>query len=237
MADISRFLTAGEILNDTAVQVGLLPVANPVTSTDSSFVQLKYLLTSAGRELLTAHDWTQLTKEATLTVPLGGTDRFSLPSDYDRLLDQSMWDRLNSNPLDPVSSQDWQYFKAQLPNDSTSLLSFRINNDQIQVYPPPPTGSGTWASVYYDYISRGWVRAAGSTTRFMDFVEATGDTVLYDPTLTIKLLKVRFLSAKGFSTTAAVRELDLALDAAKSRSTPAATLSLVPCCEVAECDG
>jgi hypothetical protein len=78
-----------------------------------------------------------------------------------------------------------------------------MNQGQIWVLPdPPPDGQ----EINFEYISRNWVQPDGTTSEDdrEDHVAAFGDVVYYEPILIRKFLKLRFLEAKGFDTTAAV---------------------------------
>jgi len=56
-------------------------------------------------------------------------------------------------------------------------------------------------------MSRWWVAETGApTVAVKDKVEASDDVVLFEPILITKFLKLRFLEAKGFDTTAAVQQ-------------------------------
>jgi hypothetical protein len=49
---MARQETVNTILNDTALEVGLLPVGDPWASQDDSFIQMRGLINSSGRELV-----------------------------------------------------------------------------------------------------------------------------------------------------------------------------------------
>ncbi len=49
---VTTTLTANEILNQVAAEIGLMPVADPYGSQDEAFIQMRYLLNTAGKELI-----------------------------------------------------------------------------------------------------------------------------------------------------------------------------------------
>lgn len=230
MADFNRYMTVAEVLNGAAVECGLAPSSDPYASTDASFVQLRYLLTSAGRELIGKHQWQQLRREYAQTVLYGGASTYALPPDFDRFIDQTQWDRTAQERVcGPLSPQDWQMYKGSAIVVSPLTVTWRLDNDLICIYPDPPaTGTDPYASIYFEYVSRSWV-LSGATYR--DNPSAGSDTVRYDSVLAIKLLKLRFLGAKGFDTTDAVQQFADAFNSAVNKGEPAEVVSLVPCHE------
>lgn len=201
-----RFDTAGTIINQAAAEVGLVPVSNPFSSTDPSFVQLVYLLTSAGRELVGAHQWQRFVQTHTITTTALDTGDYDLPADFGWIIDQTGWSPTSGGtglPLGgPLSEQDWTYLVNTNLASSTIYVSFKQAQGQFQVLPqPPPSG----IDISFEYMSRYWVAtAAAPTVLAADSVTATDDVVLFEPVMIVKLLKLRFLEAKGFDTTAAL---------------------------------
>lgn len=229
MGDFSRYQTVSEILNGAAVECGLAPSSDAFSSNDVSFIQLRYLLTTAGREML-QYSWQQLRREYSLTISFGGAAAYALPADFDRFLDQTMWDRTKSFPLaGPASPQDWQNLNGGLATVSPITPIWRLDQDQIKLYPDPPAGSGTYASIYFEYISRCWVQDASVSTTYRDYPAAGADVVMYDSTMMVKLLALRFLGAKGFDTTNIGQQYLDAFYAAIGKNTPSQVLSVAPC--------
>jgi hypothetical protein len=45
---MARYESANTIINDTALEVGLVPASDPFSSQDEAYIQLRGLLTSVG---------------------------------------------------------------------------------------------------------------------------------------------------------------------------------------------
>lgn len=230
MPDFNRQLDAASVINGAAVECGLLPVNDPIGTTDTAFIQLRYLLTSCGRELITAHPWQFLVREETVSVYRNETGEYALPSDFQKLTNSTTYDTTAKQPLSgSLSPQDWRYVKVNTIGSPDTTVGFRIANDRIKIYPPPPTGTGLYFTFSYEYVSRGWVRYLdGVNTLYKDHVSANTDTVLYDSNLMIKMLRLRFLGAKGFDTTDAASQFAAAWAQATDSNTASETISLVP---------
>lgn len=199
-----RFDTAAAVINSVAVETGLTAVADPFASTDPIFIQLRGLLTNAGRELLGLHEWQKMIKTYTkTTVVPPDTGDYALPDNFGRFIDQTGWVPSSKFPLGgPLSPQDWTYLVATNLASSTIYVSFRQAQGLFRVLPQPPANGVT---ITFEYVSRNWVLAADAVTE-KDSVSAAADTVWFEPILIAKFLKLRFLEAKGFDSTAAMNQ-------------------------------
>jgi hypothetical protein len=203
---MSRYESAGDIVNAAASECGLVAVSDPYGSTDPAFIQLRNILTGAGREMLALYQWSKFVQVHTITTVVPpDTGNYDLPADFAYMIDQTGWTPTNVGnglPLGgPLSEQDWTYLVNTNLAASQIYVSFKMAQGQIQVLPqPPPTG----IVINFEYISRYWVAVAASTTGTKDKPTLSTDIVLYEPVLIVKFLKLRFLEAKGFDTTAAV---------------------------------
>ncbi len=206
---MARYDTAAEIVNAAAVECGLTASSDVFASGDAAFIQLRTLLTSAGRELLGLYQWNRFVKVHSITTAVPpDTGNYDLPDDFSSMIDQSGWTPTNAGlglPLGgPLTEQDWAYLVNTNLASSTIYVSFKLSQGQFQVLPqPPPNG----IDIVFSYISRWWVAAAADPTLAVkDKVEANDDVVLFEPVLIAKFLKLRFLESKGFDTSAAVQQ-------------------------------
>ena len=194
--------TANDIINTVAVEVGLNPSADPFADADDNFVQMRYLINSCIKQLVRMYDWEFLTKEHAIAVTSGGASEFALPTDFVRMIDQTGWERLNRNPIKSMTSQEWQYLKGRDLVSETIHVKFRLQNGTFNIYPSPPTSD---LSIAFEYVSNSAVETVGAVR--IKQVSAGGDIPLFDGYLLERLLKVKFLQARGFDSTTA--EVDL----------------------------
>lgn len=207
---MARFDTAGDIINQAASECGLTAVSDPYASSDPAFIQLRNILSSAGQELLGAHEWQKMIKEHTINTTTTvanppGSNKYDLPANFSSMVDQTGWTPTNAGmglPLGgPLTPQDWTYLVATNLASSTIYVSFRQNQGQFWVLPnPPPAG----IDITFEYMSRNWAISSAGTEK--DSCTASDDIVWYEPILIKKLLKLRYLEAKGFDTTSAVAQ-------------------------------
>jgi hypothetical protein len=215
--------TAANILNDSAIELGLktAEITDPYGSTDGNIIQLCRLLKSVGQDLVRDFPWSHLTVIHTLSTA-DGTASYSLPADFARMVDNTHWNRTQQFPLaGPVNGQAWQLLKAQT---STGVVNkfFRVFGGLIYLH-PTPTAIETLA---FEYQSTYWVKETGESAPNTETPDAYTDTLYFDRRLLVTALKVAFLRAKGFDSTAAQEDFDKALTRAHGADGAAPVLSL-----------
>lgn len=203
---MGRYSTVNEILNRTALEVGLIPVTDPEASSDESFIQLTGLLTSAGQEMVELHPWQILRGVYEFTTTDTDTGTYDLPDDFSYMIDQTGWDQTNRVAVGgPLSAQDWSYLLGRDLVSQSIYASFRLVDGKFDLFPQPPPVD---LKIRFEYISRNWITEAGQDEPNRDNIGTGNDTVMYEPILIIKYLKVKFLSAKGFDTRSAALDFE-----------------------------
>lgn len=203
---ITTLTTANNILNRVAAEVGIQPVTDAYSAPDPSFVQMRYLLNTAGEELLMAHRWELLVKETSITTSDTDTGDYPLPTDFFSMLNQTGWERSQQVPLyGPLSAQDWQYLLGRDLVSHTIYASFRINEGKFRLFPQPPPDN---LDIHYEYLSKNWVQDGEQEQIQKSEITRGSDIPLYDKTLIARYLKVKFLEAKGFDTTKAQDDMN-----------------------------
>lgn len=225
MANFNKQQTGLDIIKAACGQLGLpVPTAAAANPTDVTARQMLALLNYAGRRLIKPTDtyrWQVLLKTWTLATTPADTV-YTLPDDWDSFEDLTGWNFSSRLPmLGPATDPQWQCLKARNLGSSTISVIYRSRGGKFEIYNTFPTPQ----DLRIDYSSRAWVRS-GDGLSYRDFIETDSDVVLYDPELMCAALKLRFLTAKGFDTTAAQSEYDEALEAAINADTDAPVLQL-----------
>jgi hypothetical protein len=158
------FDTALNIVADCAVELGLVSFSSKPTdvfgSTNPAIGQLCQLLKSVGRSLLREKQWTQL-QSFWLFSTTANQGRYALPSDFDRAIDQTAWNRSTRLPMGgPLSPQAFEFLSSRLTGTTYNLF-WRLLQGKLHTYPDTSTPSGYVVS--YEYISRWWVVPSGTT--------------------------------------------------------------------------
>jgi hypothetical protein len=201
---MARFKTINDIANQVAIEVGIPKTADVFASADIAFTQLTTLANSVGYELLTDVAWEGLVREESFVTQAGDSGKYELPTDFGYMINQTHWDRTNNVMLGgPLSAQEWTYLLGRDLVSQTIYATFREVDNQFWLFPqPPPEG----LEITYEYTSRNWVLVNGVSGQFNDQVIQPADIVLYEAFLFERLLKVRFLEARGFDSTAAAAQ-------------------------------
>jgi hypothetical protein len=221
---MARFSTANDIINRAAVESGLLKDASPVESTDESFIQLTELLNACGQELVELHPWQVLVGKHQILTTDQDTGSYDLPDDFAYMIDQTGWEHTKTTPLGgPLSAQDWTYLEGRNLATDTIYAAFRLVDNKFDIFPQDPVPDGL--DINFEYISRNWLQPAGALVPRTDLIGAGSDVVLYDPILTVRFLKLKFMSAKGFDASAAALEFQQMFDSRTGKDAGAAILS------------
>jgi hypothetical protein len=223
---MSRIKSVNDILKQAAMEVGLLPINSPVDSAEEAYIQLVGLMNTAGQELTEVNPWQRLVKPFEILTKSGDSGIYDLPSDFNYMIDQTGWDRNNQVMVGgPLSAQDWTYLEGRNLVSSTIYVSFRQWEGKLYLFPqPPPEGM----RITFEYMSTDWLR--NPTEQFdpggtHDEIQAGSDLCLIDSLLMTKMVKVKFLQAKGFDASAAAMEFENVLNSQLGKDTGAPVLS------------
>jgi hypothetical protein len=179
---------------------------DPFASTDKSYIQMKTLLNIAGEELVQLHPWHFLQKTHSITTVVPGDDGdYDLPTNYQRMVNQTHWESTNQRPLGgPLTPQQWQSL-TNADVSSTIDVSFRLRAGGFSIFPQPPENG---LQISFEYISRNWVIDSTDGTTEISQCVLGGDTPLFDRTLLSRMLKVKWLDAKNLDSTKAQADLN-----------------------------
>jgi hypothetical protein len=230
MADFNRQQTGLVIVQEVCGQLGLPVPATAIAGigTDATPVQMVALLNNAGRRLCKptrGYKWTLLTKTFSLdTVP--AQNLYDVPADWDSFDDMTGWNFSQRLPMiGPATAPEWMAVQARNLGGNTISVIYRMRGGKMELFFVPASGS---QNLQISYTSRAWVRDANDPLIFRDYVSADADVVLWDAELIQSALKLAFLKAKGFDTSAAQAEYDEILEAAMNADSDAPVLTSTP---------
>lgn len=167
--------------------------------------QMLGLANAAGQDLLTTHTWSTLIATASVTLSTGSST-YTLPTDFDRLIDDAAWDQTNNFPMHGnISQQRHQYWMSSGVITPFTRKEYRFTirpgSSTFQIHPLPPTAADV---VKFPYVKNTWVSTSGGT--LVDQFATDGDTTVFNDSLMIKEIKWRWKAAKGLDAEAAVAE-------------------------------
>lgn len=204
---LATIIPANEILNRVAAEVGIEPVSDPFSSKDPAFLKMRYLLNTAGEELMQSYPWEFLTRSHQITTSSLDSGSYPLPDDFGYMINQTGWERNENVPLGgPLSPQEWTYLQGRDLASNTLYASFRISEGQFNVYPiPPPDG----LDINFEYITTEWVTNGQVNPTYQSEVITGTDKPLFDKTLISRYVKLKWLEAGGFDTSKAQADFNM----------------------------
>ncbi len=215
------------VVQNLAAMVGY-PVPNdPAGDTDPAVGQMVQAVNLAGTDMLSLHDWQELTKPYTISIIAdapGQTEKaFALPEDFYEFVDQTQWNATNQLPaLGPISPQFWQQLliRTALP---TLSFYWQVRDNMLYILAPPVGAQ----SLTFFYQSIAWVRDQDNPDLYKNRVTKNGDIILLDAYLTTLLARVKWLEMKGFDSAAAMRDFQVNFETRKGNERGAPVLSMV----------
>lgn len=151
-----------------------------------------------------------------------GQTIYPLPSDFDRQIDRTHYDKSKRwEMLGPETPQQWEFLKSSYISTGPRMR-YRFIGGNFQIWPQISTNE----YLGYEYISNYWAHSSGGTAQG-SFLADT-DTCIYPDRLMILGLKRKFLEAKGLDATAATRDYAGQLAIARSNDQGSLTLSMAP---------
>lgn len=180
-----------------AEEVGLPSPGVVVGSTSKQVKQLLRLINRSGRRLA-KKNWSVLQKEHTFST-VAGTASYSLPSDFERMLDQTAWDRTSYWMLrGPLTPKEWQVKKSALVASATLRSNFRIKADtRVNKLFIDPTPSSI-VSMVFEYASDQWVKDSGNTTGKTAYAVDTDIAIISEELIELDVIW-RVLARKGYA--------------------------------------
>lgn len=215
------------MVNNIVDELGLPRPTTVVTSSDQTARTLLAHANKEGEDLVKFHDWTILTREHTLTTVIGQAE-YALPTDYQRLLRQTEWDRTGRRPLvGPLDGPDWQNIKSSGLGSGIIGYRFRIyrastGNTRKIYLDPVPTVNGE--SLVFEYISKNFCAAAGGTAQ--EQWAADTDVPILDARLMELGISVRYRRGRGLNFASEVDEYDQLLSTSVAQDRPSRVLNL-----------
>jgi hypothetical protein len=216
--------TTGTVTSDSAIITGI-----PDTSSLSTYYGITGDNIPPFAQIVSVDSATQVTMNlpatgsGTAQALVFGKVQYPLPTDWLNQIPQTEWDRSNRWPLlGPQSPQDWQSFKSGIVY-AGPRLRFRIQGQTLSINPPPSSN----INLAFEYLSNSWVIAANGTTYKTKFTVDT-DTTVFDDSLMISGVKLKWLQTKGFDYSYAEKEYNGYLSMCQAQDHSAPTLSLAP---------
>lgn len=197
-------MTLLTVIQNSCDRLGITRPTVAYASTDQQILQLVGLAQQEGKELSKRHPWQALTKEKTFTTTAAETQTSAIPSDFDRFVDETMYNRSQTRGIaGPLSPQEWQFNKSVVA--STIIQAFRQRGNSILITPTPTAGE----TVAYEYISANWCQSNAAVERSAWAADA--DTGIVSEELMTLGVIWRWQKAKGLDYAESFRTYEIQL--------------------------
>jgi hypothetical protein len=186
-------MTLLTICQDAANIIGIPKPAAVTSSTDTSVIQLLSVANQEGKSLVRSYPWNVITKEGSFTTAAAESQgaMTTIASDFGRFSNDTMWNRTTDRKYyGPITDSQWQRLKATVSSGVTNY--FRIRGNLLIIQPNPTVSQ----SVFFEYISKNWVIASGSSANADKFSGDSQTSVLEEDLITLGVVW-RFLKIKG----------------------------------------
>lgn len=173
-----------------AMRIGVASPTSVVGNSDTNAVALLAHAQAEGKALSRRYPWQALCTEKTFTATATETQTGAVPTDFDRFVNGTFWNRTRKRPVQgPLGRAEWNAQKAWSASALTDAFRQRGN---ALIFIPTPTAGDSYA---YEYVSKNWCQSSGGTGQAA--WAADTDTGLLDEELMTLGVIWRFKQARG----------------------------------------
>lgn len=151
---------------------------------------------------------------------------FVVPTGFDRQIDRTHFDKSKHwEMLGPDTAQQRSWLRSGFISTGPRIRYWYMGG-YFQIWPP----LGATESLSFEYVSKYWVTATAPTllTPTKQSFTVDTDTCIFPDALIRALIRLKYLEAKGFDTTAAYLKYTEQRDLAKANDSGSPTLSMSP---------
>ena len=209
-------------LSNMSSTTGLTSTPTYFAVTGAGIPQDTFLVTAGGGSATMTRAATATATTVTLSF---SQVRYTFPADFDRLVDDTQWDKTQNWPIyGPESPQQWQWLKSGFVA-STPIYRFRQMGGLFQIWAPMVQDDYSG----FEYISNYWVGVSTPLTLSKTSFTVDTDVCVFPDRLMIAGLKFRFAEMEGLERAVAYeREWVRQLNIAKASDAGSKTLSMAP---------
>lgn len=224
-------LTLLQHITDVCDEVGIAQPSAVISSSDRAIQRLLYLSNREGRDLMRSANWTRLQRLHTFTTT-DSVDEYSLPADYDRLIQDTEWDRNNYEPIvGALSPQRWQAIQSGLIGSGLVGRRYRIYRSDSTVnrtfrLDPTPGSDDAGETLAFEYISNYWSASTGDTAQGPWAVDT--DYTLHNEDLHTLGVVIRYKRAVGLDYASEADEYANLHATLVGQDRPSPTLTMTP---------
>jgi hypothetical protein len=146
-------MTVLSMIQQACSEYGLTRPTAIVSSSNQEITQLIAATYRAAKHARMNYDWPFLTKEFTFSTS-NGVANYALPSDFQRIVPGTVWNRTDQMEIGLLSPQEWQTLTSGVSSGVTQR--YRIKGAGTSRFYLTPTPSST-ETIVFEYISKNWI--------------------------------------------------------------------------------
>lgn len=136
--------------------------------------------------------------------------KYAMPSDYDRQIDRTHWDKTQHwEMLGPLSAQTWERLTSGYIATGPRVC-YRIFGDYFQIWP----ALGVAHLLGFEYVSKAWAATTAGVAKNSFTIDT--DTCIFPDRLMVLGLKKKYFEVKGFDAGAFTRDYESQLNIAQA---------------------
>ncbi len=215
------------LTGDTVEGVASITNASSISGVDDTYQvvgtginQATYVLgTPSGATIGLTQPATSTATGTTFTLT---KSKYAMPSDYDRQIDRTHWDKSKHwEMLGPETAQQWEWLISGYISTGPRVR-YRIFGGYFQIWP----ALGSQEVLGFEYISNAWATSAAGVAKTSFTVDT--DTCIFPDRLMVIGLKLKYYEAKNFDTTAYLRDFTNQKSIAFANDAGSPTLAMSP---------
>jgi hypothetical protein len=229
-----EWISKQNIINTVATSVTGDTVlgSSTISNTVSAGIDTTYQISGTGINQATfitaVPDGAHLTLSQPATATATGTTfqlskvSYAMPSDFDRQIDSTHWDKSKHwQMLGPETAQQWEWLLSGYISTGPRIR-YRILGGNFQIWPMVTANE----VLGFEYMSNAWALSVSGASQ-TSFIADT-DTCVFPDRLMVLGLKKKMWEIKGFDTAAIERDYTMHLNIAKANDAGSQTLSMAP---------
>lgn len=230
MTDLPDDNTFLDIATDAMNEIGVTCPAQLIGNVDAGALKIVACAKAAGKDITRAGEfgWCAL-ERLWLFNSVQGQSEYALPSDYSRLMIDTVWDRSQLTPMQgPLSPALWQTIKSGLIGNGIYFSRYRVVrsvNLPVKTFVVDPPSPNNGSPLVFEYQSKNFA-ALSDYSGTAPYFQNDSDIFLLDRDLLCKGIQWRWKRSEGLEFTTWLEDYNQTLDTLNARDRPAPGFSL-----------
>jgi len=206
------------LIQGAALKIGVDRPNTVIGNSNVEVMELLELANEEGLELTRRGDWRKLRRELLFTTIVGETQTGILPSDYDHMVQGTIWNRTKHRKIEGmVTPETWQRIKSS--NVGTVYDTLYMRGNDVLIHPASPGGEVIAA----EYVTKNFCQSSTGTNQ-SEWLADTDTGILSENIMKLGVV-ARYKLQKGLDATADLAHYETQIIMALGMDKPERTLN------------